>query len=164
MERNDDPPGRRQFGESLPTDGPDETDWAVAELLTVLARKHSFALLAMFAADPGPWRFDDIKEVLEISTDTLSSRLSEFEELGLVSRKSYHVNPPRVEYTATEDAEGLRPVFRQLYQWEDDRGYDRGAPKRPAASLRSAAANRLFGRRTSTAPRYPAPGSGRHAR
>jgi DNA-binding HxlR family transcriptional regulator len=122
MEQNDGEPSKRRFGNSLPTDDPDGTDRAVAELLTVFGKKHSLALLAMFAADPGPWRFDEIKEILEISPDTLSSRLSEFKELGLVSRQSYHENPPRVEYTATEDAEDLRPVFRQLYQWEEDRG------------------------------------------
>jgi len=121
MDQNDGDPDPRRFGESLPTDDPDETDRAVAELLTVLGKKHSLSLLALFATDPGPWRFDEIKETLDVSPDTLSARLSEFEELGLVTRQSYHENPPRVEYTATEDAEDLRQVFRQLYQWEADR-------------------------------------------
>jgi len=124
MEQNDRDAGAQQFGESLPTDEPDETDRAVAKLLTVLSQKHSLALLSMFAADAGPWRFGEIEELLDISPDTLSSRLSEFEELGLVSRQSYHENPPRVEYSATEHAESLRPVFRQLYHWEECRGED----------------------------------------
>jgi len=96
---------------------PNEADRAVEELLDLLARKHALALLSRFADDPGPWRYGELETELEISPTSLSSRLDEFEAAGLVTRTAYDENPPRVEYTATRDAEALRPVFRALYEW-----------------------------------------------
>jgi DNA-binding HxlR family transcriptional regulator len=102
-------------------DSPDEVDREVAELLSLLGKKHSLALLAQFAADSGPWRFSELDDELGISPNALSTRLSEFEDIGLVTRQSYDENPPRVEYVATEDAEDLRPIFQQLYEWGERR-------------------------------------------
>jgi len=80
------------------------------------------ALLAQFAADSGPWRFSELDDALEISPHTLSERLSEFENAGVITRRSYDENPPRVEYMATDDAEDLRPIFRELYDWCEGHG------------------------------------------
>lgn len=86
-----------------------------------LDKKHPLVLLAQFAADSGPWRFSELDDELGISPNALSTRLSEFEDIGLVTRQSYDENPPRVEYVATEDAEDLRPIFQQLYAWGERR-------------------------------------------
>jgi len=104
-----------------PNDSPSEADREVTELLSLLGKKHSLALLARFAADSGPWRFSELNDALEISPHTLSERLSEFENAGIITRRSYDENLPRVEYMATDEAEDLRPIFRKLYKWCEGR-------------------------------------------
>jgi DNA-binding HxlR family transcriptional regulator len=57
---------------------------------------------------------------LGVAPNTLSARLSEFTEAGLLDREAYDEIPPRVEYTPAEQAEGLFPVFAHLHHWAMD--------------------------------------------
>jgi DNA-binding HxlR family transcriptional regulator len=52
-----------------------------------------------------------------VSPTTLSRRLSNLEEFGIVERRSYDESPPRVEYSATRKGEALRPAFAVLSEW-----------------------------------------------
>lgn len=92
-------------------------DAAVADLLSLLGRRHTLAVLYLFARDPGPWRFGEIESRLEISPTTLSERLSDLVDAGFLGRRAYDESPPRVEYTATERAEALKPAFAHLYRF-----------------------------------------------
>lgn len=89
----------------------------VAELLDLLGRAHAMAVLSEFAFAEEPLRFSDLEERLEIAPNTLSARLSEFTEAGLLDRTAYDEIPPRVEYTPTDRAEALFPVFAHLHHW-----------------------------------------------
>jgi len=66
-------------------------------------------LVDAFAEEP--LRFSDIENDLGIAPNTLSARLSDLTEAGLLDRTAYDEIPPRVEYTPTERAEALFPVF-----------------------------------------------------
>lgn len=89
----------------------------VTELLGLLGKAHTLAILGQFAFDRGPHRFNELESTLEISPNTLSERLSELVDAGLLTRHSYDEIPPRVEYDATEKAEYLAPVVGHLHAW-----------------------------------------------
>ncbi|MFC5368351.1 winged helix-turn-helix transcriptional regulator [Salinirubrum litoreum] len=92
-------------------------DGTVADLLTLLGRAHTMAILRVFADESGPLRFSEIESALGISPNTLSERLKELTATGLLTRSAYNEIPPRVEYAATDRAEALFPVFGHLADW-----------------------------------------------
>ena len=89
----------------------------VAELLDLLGKTHTMAVLSAFAFAEGPLRFSDLETELDVAPNTLSTRLRELTEAGLLDREAYDEVPPRVEYTPTEKARSLFPVFAHLHHW-----------------------------------------------
>jgi DNA-binding HxlR family transcriptional regulator len=89
----------------------------VADLLDLLGKAHTMAVLSAFAFADGPLRFSDIEAELDIAPNTLSARLKDLTAAGLLDRAAYDEIPPRVEYTPTERAEALFPVFAHLHHW-----------------------------------------------
>ena len=89
----------------------------VAELLDLLGKTHTMAVLSTFAFTEGPLRFSDLEAELEVAPNTLSTRLQDLTEAGLLDREAYDEVPPRVEYTPTGKAESLFPVFAHLHHW-----------------------------------------------
>jgi len=89
----------------------------VGELLDLLGKTHTMAVLSAFAFAEGPLRFSDLETDLDIAPNTLSTRLQELTEAGLLDREAYDEVPPRVEYTPTPKAESLFPVFAHLHHW-----------------------------------------------
>ncbi|ELZ33161.1 transcriptional regulator [Halorubrum tebenquichense DSM 14210] len=63
-------------------------------------------------------RFAEIEDHLPTaSTSTISKRLDEFEEAGLIDRTQYNEIPPRVEYSLTENGAELRTRLEPLLEW-----------------------------------------------
>ena len=63
-------------------------------------------------------RFVEIEAHLsKASTSTISKRLSEFNDAGLVTRTQYDEIPPRVEYALTEDGYAVRKRLEPLLKW-----------------------------------------------
>jgi DNA-binding HxlR family transcriptional regulator len=89
----------------------------VTELLDLFGRAHAMGILSAFAFADGPLRFSELEGELDVAPNTLSARLSELTEAGLLDREAYDEVPPRVEYTPTERAESLFPVFAHLHHW-----------------------------------------------
>lgn len=48
---------------------------------------------------------------------TLTQRLNELAEAGIVARKTYNETPPRVEYSLTAKGRDLVPLMDQLSHW-----------------------------------------------
>ena len=87
-------------------------------LLALLGRSHTMAVLfALVREEPRPWRYSELEDRLDVSPNTLSTRLDELEAAGLIARRSYDEIPPRVEYEATRKAKDLQPVFAELREW-----------------------------------------------
>jgi DNA-binding HxlR family transcriptional regulator len=110
-----------------PTYDPPESvarDEAVAELFELLGRPHTVAIARRFACNPGPWRYSELEATLDVSPTTLSRRLSKLEEFGIVERRSYDESPPRVEYSATQKGEALRPVFAWVSEWVESDAHE----------------------------------------
>ena len=118
----DDSPGPVPEWSELAPEERAAADAAVADLLALLGRRHTLRLLYLFARDPGPWRFGEIEDRLGLSPTTLSERLSDLVEAGFLERRAYDERPPRVEYTATERAEALKPAFAHLYRFTREYG------------------------------------------
>jgi len=106
--------------ESFDADERDRIESTVADLLDLLGRAHAMAVLSAFAFADGPLRFSDLEGDLDVAPNTLSARLSDFTEAGLLDREAFDEIPPRVEYTPTEKAEALFPVFAHLHHWAID--------------------------------------------
>lgn len=66
----------------------------------------------------GTKRFGELRRSLVgISPKTLTDRLRNLEEHGLVERRIYAEVPPRVEYSLTESGRTLEPVLVALARW-----------------------------------------------
>ena len=66
----------------------------------------------------GMKRFNELRRQLGSITQTmLTNQLRALEADGLVRRKVYAEVPPRVEYSATEKATALEPMFKEMHAW-----------------------------------------------
>jgi DNA-binding HxlR family transcriptional regulator len=95
----------------------EQVERIVSDLLDLLGKAHTMAILREFAFADEPLRFSDLEETLGVSPNTLSERLKELVAAGLLARKSYDEIPPRVEYRPTEKAEALFPAFCHFHRW-----------------------------------------------
>ena len=89
----------------------------VATLLDLLGKAHAMAVLSEFAFAGEPLRFSDLEAELDVAPNTLSARLRDMTDAGLLKRESYDEMPPRVEYEPTPKAKALFPVFGHLHRW-----------------------------------------------
>lgn len=63
-------------------------------------------------------RFEEFLESQEgISTNILSQRLKQLEELGLVEKYPYSTHSRRMRYTLTETGQSLKPVLKSIIVW-----------------------------------------------
>lgn len=66
----------------------------------------------------GTKRFGQLrKELPGISPKTLSQRLKELEDRGILIRTQYSTIPPTVEYSLTEKGQSLKSVMVTLKEW-----------------------------------------------
>jgi DNA-binding HxlR family transcriptional regulator len=96
----------------------------VADLLDLLGKAHTMAVLKAFAFDEGPLRFSELEARVGVAPNTLTERLKELTAAGLLSREAYNEVPPRVEYEATEKARALFPAFGHFYRWAEEHRID----------------------------------------
>lgn len=83
--------------------------------LDLIGSKWSISILReLFAGDRRTYEFLDA--LPGISTKTLTVRLRELEENGLLERRVFAEIPPRVEYSLTDKGRQLQPVMAALHQ------------------------------------------------
>jgi DNA-binding HxlR family transcriptional regulator len=58
-----------------------------------------------------------LKNITEISKQTLTNQLRELENDGILERIIYAEIPPRVEYRITPYGSGLLPIIDSMYEW-----------------------------------------------
>lgn len=86
-------------------------------VINTLSRKYAMQLVSIIGAHDS-LRFAEIEDHLpNASTSTISKRLDEFEEAGLVSRTQYNEIPPRVEYALTDEGDEVRTRLEPLLEW-----------------------------------------------
>lgn len=90
------------------------------QLFELLGRAHTMGLLKQVVIDEqAVFRFGELQEALDIAPNTLSRRLDELVDLGLLERTQYDEIPPRVEYEPTTMLDDLEPAFREIDSWLD---------------------------------------------
>ncbi len=66
----------------------------------------------------GTKRFGQLQRVLPgISPKTLSQRLDELEQEGIIKKKIFAEVPPHVEYNLTQKGLSLGKIFNNMAQW-----------------------------------------------
>lgn len=85
----------------------------VRRSLSVIGGK--WALLIIFQIGNRTLRFAELRRHIPgVSEKVLSSQLQFLAEKGIVSRKSYDVVPPKVEYTLTDKGRSLLPILDDI--------------------------------------------------
>lgn len=87
----------------------------IADALDIVGDR--WALLVLRELSFGVHRFTDIRASTGAPRDSLTTRLRELEEAGLIIRRRYSEHPPRDEYLLTEAGKGIEPVLRELRIW-----------------------------------------------
>lgn len=86
-------------------------------MMDLLSRRYAMQLICVVDAI-GPARYGAIEETFDtVSSSTLSTRLEELVEAGILSREQYAEIPPRVEYELTETGEELGEHLEPLLEW-----------------------------------------------
>ena len=97
----------------------------VDNLLILLSKSTMLHTLVVLNSNKEPMRFSEIERRVESSATTLSRRLAELEEYGLITRKEFtdsQVN--RVEYALTDDGVALHPSLESVFEWVLHRSAD----------------------------------------
>jgi DNA-binding HxlR family transcriptional regulator len=82
----------------------------------VLERRYAVSIL--FASYQGCTRFNEFRQALgEIPPGTLTQRLVELEQAGVLRREVTDARPPRVEYVLTSEGQRLQVVLDALVAW-----------------------------------------------
>lgn len=90
-------------------------------VMDLLSRKYAMRVVCAVGA-LGPVRYGDIEAAFgEVSSSTLSARLRDLTEAGLLEREQHDEIPPRVEYDLTEDGEELCDLLDPLLRWAEAR-------------------------------------------
>ena len=90
---------------------------AVHELLT---KSKSLHILLVLDQKDSHLRFSQIKSAVNSSSTTVSRRLKELENDGLIIRKSLD-NDTTTAYQLSEDGKLLSPIMKSLFDWSDNR-------------------------------------------
>ena len=62
-----------------------------------------------------PWRFNELQRSLDgISQKVLTDSLRQMADDGLIIRKDYKTNPPRVEYSLSDIGKELLPIIDSM--------------------------------------------------
>ena len=76
-----------------------------------------WSILILRDALHGFKRFDEFQNSLGIAPNTLTRRLRDLVDAGLLERRRYSIRPPRYEYLPTERARDFAPVLIALLAW-----------------------------------------------
>lgn len=93
----------------------------LAEVMTILSKKYALETIAVIESHE-PMRFKTVQAHLpDASSKTVSDRLEQLANEGLVTRTQYEEIPPRVEYELTEEGRAFRRNLEPLLEWAAER-------------------------------------------
>ena len=89
----------------------------IQELLRVLSKSKMLHVLYALGIGDGGLRFSELKKSSLADSTTLTRRLTELEEIGMITRKELSTTPPAVECHFTESYGILKPVLEGLLHY-----------------------------------------------
>lgn len=90
-------------------------------VMDLLARRHAMQVVCVVGAFE-PVRYGEIEAAFgDVSSSTLSTRLQELTDAGLLARDQRGTIPPRVEYSLTDEGAELRSLLEPLLSWAERR-------------------------------------------
>lgn len=90
-------------------------------VMDVLSRKYAMQVICIVGALE-PVRYGEIETTFgDVSSSTLSTRLQELTEAGILDREQHDTIPPQVEYSLTDDGEQLCALLEPLLRWAERR-------------------------------------------
>ncbi len=93
-----------------------EAECCIEKALNIIGGKWSFLIIKNLFS--GTMRFGEIRKALhDISPKTLTVRLKELEQHGIVTRTVHPTIPPAVEYTLTEKGWDLIKMIEEMKAW-----------------------------------------------
>jgi DNA-binding HxlR family transcriptional regulator len=99
------------------TDPHASRDEVRAALATIIGK---WKLEILWLLNQRTHRFGELRRnITGVTQHMLTKQLRELELDGLLTRQVFAEVPPRVEYTLTDKARGLRPVFDALLAWAE---------------------------------------------
>lgn len=92
----------------------------VDKLLNLLNKSKLLHILMVLDRKNMPLQFTDIKKRVNSSSTTVTRRLKELEQNGLVDRLVHPTMPTTVTYSLTPNAKLLAPSIQSMYNWIDE--------------------------------------------
>ena len=86
------------------------------KILSIFGKRYTLSILRVLFHH-GIARFNKIANEVSGSPKTITDRLVELCEAGIVKREAFAEIPPRVEYSLTEKGLDLKPVMDQIRAW-----------------------------------------------
>jgi DNA-binding HxlR family transcriptional regulator len=78
-----------------------------------------WVISVMWASLEGAVRFNEFRQAVEgVPPRTLTERLRELEQAGVLERRVVPASPPYAEYRLTERGKRLAPVVRAVSAWQ----------------------------------------------
>jgi len=90
---------------------------SMAEVLSALGDR--WGMIIMRDLLLGLTRYDDLRRSTGVTNATLSGRLKDLEEAGLIERRQYQARPERHEYIPTEKGRDIALVMQAMVQVGD---------------------------------------------
>lgn len=101
---------------STPSDkSPERERLCVATAAQIMSAKWNPQLIYALSSDVR--RFGELQKIVGLNPRTLSARLDELEQTGIVAKAAFPEVPPRIEYTLTQKGHDLLPILHQMVEW-----------------------------------------------
>jgi DNA-binding HxlR family transcriptional regulator len=97
--------------------GPDGSVTHVARVLRMISGRWKLPILFRLFAEPSIRTSQFLRDIPDISQKMLTQHLRELETDGLVARRDFGEQPPRVEYGLTNSGRGLMPVLMAVREF-----------------------------------------------
>ncbi|HEY0088604.1 MAG TPA: helix-turn-helix domain-containing protein [Candidatus Lokiarchaeia archaeon] len=86
-------------------------------IIDVISKKWALLIVGIIGNHQKIRYKDIMKNLNKINPKTLSDRLKELENAGLIKREAFAEIPPRVEYSLTKDGFEVRDAMIPLMEW-----------------------------------------------
>ncbi len=90
----------------------------IERTVNLIGNKWSLMIVRDFSMNDGPLRFNQLLRSLRgISSKTLSARLKQLTEYGIIEKKVVSTTPVMIHYSLTEKGKDLTRIMDSMAEW-----------------------------------------------